>query len=135
MTFTLDKVVPWGRSFDEYVRMFNLSDDELRGKILGCGDGPSSFNSEMRQKGYKVISFDPLYQFTAKEIEGRIDETYDMVLEQTSMNKDNFVWDSIKSVKELGKVRMAAMTKFLKDYDLGLNPWHNICNHRFSCQI
>jgi len=119
MAFTLDKVVPWGRSLDEYVRMFNLPKDDLRGKILGCGDGPSSFNSEMRQRGYKVISCAPLYRFTAEEIKGRIDETYDTVLEQTSLNKNNFVWDTIKSVKELGKVRMDAMIKFLKDYDLG----------------
>ena len=35
--FTLDQVVPWGRSFDEYRRMFALSDDELRLRILGCG--------------------------------------------------------------------------------------------------
>jgi hypothetical protein len=27
--FTLDQVVPWGRSFDEYRRMFDLTDDEL----------------------------------------------------------------------------------------------------------
>lgn len=39
MAFTLDKVVPWGRSYDEYVAMFALSSDDLRRRILGCGDG------------------------------------------------------------------------------------------------
>ena len=29
--FTLDKVAPWGRTFDEYRRMFDLSDADLRG--------------------------------------------------------------------------------------------------------
>ena len=43
--FTLDQVVPWGRSFDEYRRMFALSDDDLTGSILGCGDGLASFNA------------------------------------------------------------------------------------------
>jgi hypothetical protein len=29
MAFTLDQVVPWGRSFDEYVAMFSLSVEDL----------------------------------------------------------------------------------------------------------
>jgi hypothetical protein len=28
--FTLDRVAPWGRSFEEYRRMFALSDRDLR---------------------------------------------------------------------------------------------------------
>ena len=36
MGFKLDNVVPWGRSFDEYVKMFNLTDDELKLHILCC---------------------------------------------------------------------------------------------------
>ena len=33
--FTLDAVVPWGRSFDEYCAMFALSDRDLGLRILG----------------------------------------------------------------------------------------------------
>lgn len=32
--FKLDQVVPWGRSFEEYRRMFALSDADLGGRIL-----------------------------------------------------------------------------------------------------
>lgn len=35
---------PWGRSLEEYQDMFQLSKEDLKSKILGCGDGPSSFN-------------------------------------------------------------------------------------------
>ena len=42
----LSVVIPWGRSFDEYRRMFVLTGDDLAGTILGCGDGPASFNAE-----------------------------------------------------------------------------------------
>ena len=38
--FTLDQVVPWGRSFDEYRRMFALTEEDLDQTIIGCGDGP-----------------------------------------------------------------------------------------------
>ena len=44
MSFTLSGVVPWGRSYNEYVAMFSLSAVDLRQRILGCADGPSAFN-------------------------------------------------------------------------------------------
>jgi hypothetical protein len=32
--FTLDEVVPWGRSLEEYRRMFALSDTDLQRRIV-----------------------------------------------------------------------------------------------------
>src|SRR6187401_543475 len=61
--FSLFSVVPWGRSFDEYVRMFALAESDLESRILGCGDGPASFNVEATRRGATVVSCDPLYQF------------------------------------------------------------------------
>jgi SAM-dependent methyltransferase len=119
MAFTLDEVVPWGRSFDEYVHMFDLSEEDLGLRILGCADGPASFNCGMRQRGYRVVSCDPIYQFTARQIETRIDETYDVVFKQTIQNREGFVWESIPSPEALGRVRMAAMRAFLSDYEGG----------------
>ena len=49
--FSLEKVVPWGRSFAEYIRMFSLTEEDLEKRILGCGDGPASFNAELTKKG------------------------------------------------------------------------------------
>ena len=117
----LENVVPWGRCFDEYVGMFNLSSDELGLNILDCGGGPSSFNVEMTQKGCKVISCDPIYQFTAEEIRDRIQETYSPMIEGVKATPDKFVWQNIASPDELGEVRMAAMTKFIADYPQGIS--------------
>jgi len=66
MPITLNEVVPWGRSFDEYVEMFSLSADDLKKSIVGCGNGPASFNAEMRRMGRRVVSVDPLYQFAGE---------------------------------------------------------------------
>ena len=74
MSFTLENVVPWGRSFEEYVSMFKLTSFDLQRKILGCGDGPASFNSIMKKEGKPITSIDPIYQFATNEIEGRISE-------------------------------------------------------------
>jgi len=119
MSFTLSEVVPWGRSYDEYISMFSLSRADLKQRILGCGDGPASFNSTLSSNGGSVVSVDPLYAFTAEEIRSRIRETYDKVLDQTRKNIDEFVWENISSVDELGRVRMAAMGAFLKDFEKG----------------
>jgi len=47
----LTEVVPWGRTFAEYQLMFGLSQADLEAQILGCGDGPASFNAEMTALG------------------------------------------------------------------------------------
>jgi hypothetical protein len=117
--FTLDQVVPWGRSFEEYRRMFVLRDRELGLRILGCGDGPANFNAEASRRGLRVTSCDPLYRWDAAQIRARIAQTYDEILEQTRRNANQFVWNVIGSVEQLGEVRMAAMNDFLQDYPAG----------------
>ena len=120
MTFTLNDVVPWGRSYDEYVRMFALEEPDLRLRIIGCADGPASFNAEAARRGVRVVSCDPLYAFAAAAVRERIEATSPEILEQTRKNAATFVWNTIASVDELGIVRMAAMSKFLDDYERGL---------------
>ena len=118
--FTLDRVVPWGRSFDEYCRMFGLTGKDLRGRFIGCGDGPASFNAEGTRRGHRIVSCDPLYNFGAPEIAARVAATSAQVLEQTRQNAGEFVWGSgIRDIDELAAVRMAAMHTFLEDYDTG----------------
>ena len=119
MSFTLDKVVPWGRSYDEYLRMFALSAADLDRQILGCGDGPASFNAELSQRGGHIISIDPIYEFDVPQIKSRIAETYEEVMAQTRKNKHEFIWETITSVEELGRIRMLAMDTFLDDFDAG----------------
>lgn len=119
MAFELSSIVPWGRSFDEYVAMFGLSDANLGKFILGCGDGPSGFNPRLSRLGGRVVSADPIYRFTADELRQRIDETYEEVIGQTVMNRHEFVWENIPSPEELGRIRMRAMDDFLSDFETG----------------
>jgi SAM-dependent methyltransferase len=118
--FTLDQVVPWGRSFDEYRRMFALSELDVERTIVGCGDGPASFNAEATRRGGHVVSCDPTYRFEKGELAERIAGTYDVIMNQTRNNAHEFVWThGIRTVEELGQVRMAAMREFLGDYESG----------------
>jgi len=99
--------------------MFSLSDDDLKKKILGCGDGPACFNAEVSNSGGNIISVDPIYQFSADQIGLRIDEVYPQIMEQVSKNKGDYVWKNMRGVEELGKIRMDAMKTFLNDYQAG----------------
>ncbi len=119
MAFKLNGVVPWGRNFGEYRDMFRLTEDDLKKKLAGFGDGPACFNREFTERGGSVISFDPIYQFTREDIERRINEVRVEVMEQTRRNRDNYVWMKIKSPEELENLRMSAMKRFLDDYDKG----------------
>jgi len=115
----LNTIVPWGRNFDEYQLMFNLSESELNASILGCGDGPASFNAEMTRQGRSVVSIDPIYSFSATQIRQRVEETYATVISQVKRNSEQYIWKNFRDADELGAARLAAMEGFLADYLTG----------------
>lgn len=120
MAFKLENVVPWGRSLEDYRKMLNLTDDDLQLSILDCGGGPSSFNAEMTRLNNRVISCDPIYQFTPEAIKQRISETYPIIIEGLKTNYNRFVWQDILTPEALGETRLSAMNLFLADFELGL---------------
>jgi len=119
MGLTLEMVVPWGRSLSEYARMFDLTTTDLQQKILDCASGPASFNVEMTEQGYSVISCDPIYQFSTQQIAQRIAETYPIIMQGVAQNLDSYVWQDIQTPEQLGEVRMVAMKQFLADFETG----------------
>lgn len=119
MAMTLDQVVPWGRSLDEYQHMFDLSPQMLQGKILGCGDGPASFNAELTAQGGQVISVDPIYAFSSQQIEERVQATRIQVVEQVTQSLQDYVWTRFRNPEDLGRHRLDTMHRFLADYETG----------------
>jgi SAM-dependent methyltransferase len=119
MAFSVDHIVPWGRSLDEYRRMFALTKDDLPRRILGCGDGPASFNCEWTQHGGHVVSCDPIYEYSKQQIEDRFEAIYPQMLTELEQNADDFVWNYILSPQDLGSRRRTAMQLFIEDYASG----------------
>ena len=133
----LEKVVPWGRNINEYRAMFMLSDDDMKKRIAGFGDGPASFNRQASAAGSEVTSFDPVYGFSAQELRARISEVRDIIIAQMRENSENYVWDKIKSVEELEKIRMSAMEMFLEDFEQGKREGRYVCHElpeRLPCE-
>ncbi|SEJ21945.1 SAM-dependent methyltransferase [Nitrosomonas eutropha] len=115
----LSMVVPWGRCFKEYKEIFSLSQADLQVNILGCGDGPASFNAEATAAGAKVISVDPIYCFSANQIESRVNEVSHNIAQQLKENASNYIWSTFQNVEAVVSARLAAMKDFLKDYESG----------------
>lgn len=120
MSFTLNDVVPWGRNLAEYCAMFDLREAERGVSILGCADGPASFNAEGTATGMRIVSVDPLYAFTTAQIRARIEEVSPEITAQTRLNAAEFVWKQFANVDALIDSRLQTMERFLADYDDGV---------------
>lgn len=118
MTVTLEQVVPWGRTLSEYTRMFSLTEHDLASRILGCGDGPASFNAELNEKGGQVTSVDPIYAFRAEQIAARVEATYPVIIGQVTTSPQDYVWTEFADPAALGATRLGAMRRFIEDYQV-----------------
>jgi hypothetical protein len=101
--------------------MFDLGEAELASlRTVGVGDGPASFNAEMRARGRRVVSVDPIYVFTGEQIRSRVQATHDRLVRAARDYYDTFVWKHLESPEDMGRARVAAMERFLLDYEAGL---------------
>lgn len=114
-----NQAVPWGRDLDEYIHMFGLSEADLSKRILGCSDGPASFQAELRERGGDVVSVDPLYALENHRIKERVHAVCEMIMEDTIARRAEYCWDTIHSPDELRARRLGAMRRFLEDFPSG----------------
>jgi len=119
MAMKLEKVVPFGRSLDEYKSMFALSASDLEKAIVGVGDGPASFNAEMFALDKFVISVDPLYVFRATDIETQFYAVVDNIITQVKATPGDWVWSYHTSPEQLKENRARVLRRFLVDYETG----------------
>jgi hypothetical protein len=119
MSFSVNEITPWGCSFDEYTRMFDLADGDMDKTILGCADGSSSFNVEGTRRGRRITSCDPLYNLPTLELADRIRQTFEGVMGGLRANASSLIWDRFQSPEDCGRVRLEAMRDFLLDFDAG----------------
>ena len=119
MATPLNSIVPFGRTLDEYKSFFKLSESDLAKRILGAGDGPASFNAELSARGGEVVSFDPLYEFSAADIQRRFDEVVIDIIAKIKATPNDWVWSYQGSPEELQARRSEAMRLFAADFEAG----------------
>lgn len=119
MTTEPYRIAPWGKSLEEYRRMFILSDAELELKILDCGDGSASFNAEMAALGYTVVSIDPIHILPKERIKERVAENYARVISRVKKGPNKYLWKYFNSPKDLRDSRLVTLEIFLEDLERG----------------
>ncbi len=119
MAVQLDKVVPFGRSLDEYIKMFSLSETDLQKSVLSVADGPASFNAEGTKLGYNIHSIDPLYVFSGDEIRDRFYAVVNGIIQQVADTQSDYVWSYHSSPAALRANRQATTERFYADYETG----------------
>ena len=112
----LENIVPFGRSLDEYSRMFRLTREDRSRNVLGVADGPASFNAEWTAQGGSVVSVDPIYAFEAGEIRNRFDAVVDDIIEQVENSPDNWVWSYHENPEGLRRHRIEVIERFTEDF-------------------
>ncbi len=119
MSIPLATIVPWGRTADEYERMFLLGAEDYSRQILDCGGGPASFAAEWNALGRRVTAVDPLYSLTGPEIRSRFDAAADSILGAVRADPSRWGWSYHSSPDALRDRRRQALERFLADFDAG----------------
>jgi len=106
----LSKIIFIGRTFDEYVKMFDLTDNELRdNKILDAPSGACSFTAIASQRGCNVTATDIAYFHPFEELKTKGEEDIQQAMEGIAKVKEKYRWDYFNSLQELESHRMSAL--------------------------
>jgi hypothetical protein len=106
-----------GRSWQEYMKMFNLTTSILKkGKILDCASGASSFAAKMNQQGYYVTAMDVLYGKKPDYLEDKCINHLNILVEALNDMEDHFLWGYFKDLDDLKRQRTLVCHEFAEDY-------------------
>lgn len=113
----LDKVALIGRTFEEYEKIFRLSDFKSNNiTILDVGSGVSSFCAEASKRGMKVKAMDPIYGYDLIELEVKCSKDLDLVIKELNGVEYLYIWEIFRSKDDLKRQREKAYKRFIKHY-------------------
>lgn len=112
----LSRIVFIGRTFEEYMLMFNLSVEELAGqKILDCPAGACSFTAIANRHGAEVTATDIAYYHSYDQLAAKGSEDIEHAMASMDTAKLNYKWDYFKSVEGLRAHRIQALRDCTQD--------------------
>ncbi|WP_413377656.1 SAM-dependent methyltransferase [Alkalihalobacillus sp. 1P02AB] len=113
----LERIVFIGRSYEEYIKMFALSEEALIGKrILDCPAGACSFAAVAAKKGLNVTAIDQAYRFSPEQIRRKGVLDIEHVIDNMHMTKTKYQWEFFENIPHLKEHRLTALQTFLADY-------------------
>lgn len=118
----IDRIAFFGRTYAEYMDMFDLNEDLLKqGHVLDCPAGASSFAVEAYQKGIDVIACDILYSLTVNELVENGKNDIQHVFEKFDEVNHLYVWKYYKNKDKVIALRNKALKLFAEDFPAGFN--------------
>lgn len=114
-------LVLWGHHVDEYREMFALSRADLNTNLLEFGAGPSGVNSELHEKGLRMVSCDPLFVLDKSTLLTKASLIFEEMLDEFRQEIKKFDVERYGGLEGLVETRRAGMRQFFADYDIGLS--------------
>lgn len=104
-----------GRTLTEYRAMFDLQDEDLRGRVLDCCAGASSFTAEAHEIGVEATAVDPCYRMPPEQLADTLATDQSGLTALVQDTPDIFEWSWYGSPEHHGRLRKAAVSRFLMD--------------------
>ncbi|WP_299089899.1 SAM-dependent methyltransferase [uncultured Metabacillus sp.] len=112
----LERIIFIGRTFEEYMKMFSLSKEELKGKkILDCPAGACSFTAVGNHLGFNVTACDIAYYHSREDLKKKGLQDIEHAMEHMEQVKGNYVWDCFQNIDTLRKHRLRALNECTDD--------------------
>lgn len=113
----LDDFVFIGRTFDEYMRMFDLREQDLAGtRILDCPGGACSFTAHATLRGATVVAADILYGLSEELLVEKSSFDLARLRQGMAVAKEDYVWDEFGDLDGQIRIREIALQDFIRDY-------------------
>ena len=112
------------RSFDEYRAMFALTEADLRGRVLDCPGGGSSFTATARAHGTAAYAVDPVYATPPQQLVARLDAELTRGSAWATANAERYVWDHFGDPAGHARLRADSAAAFARD--LLDDPGHHL---------
>ncbi len=113
------KLVLWGHTVDEYREMFDLSQEEMNGRILEYGCGPSALNAQQFHQHHEVVSCDPLFVLDKDTLYSKSIMIFAHMADEIRKDKEQFDFTPVGSLEQLIEQRQKGMQQFFSDYEQG----------------
>lgn len=112
----LDRVIFIGRTYEEYMQMFDLELDQLSGlSILDCPAGACSFTAVGGQQRLRITACDIAYDHGIDDLERKGLQDIEHAMETMERAKELFLWDFYNNVQGLGEHRHQALQDCVAD--------------------
>ncbi|UGB33247.1 SAM-dependent methyltransferase [Metabacillus sp. B2-18] len=106
----LDRIIFIGRTFEEYLDMFSLSIEEVRGKkLLDCPAGACSFTAVGNKSGVDVTACDIAYDHSFEKLKNKGLQDIEHAMENIEKAKNKFKWNYFKNIDHLRNHRIRAL--------------------------